>query len=764
MSSSATRDVSHASGCFLTDIEGRITSISPDGLDFLDRPVGEVVGRFVTDFLAPTDLGLFAESYRSAIAGSPPLPCTLSFSTPSGEHLEVQTRLFLVHDGAGRPRSISLLIQPLPQGDHVQPQARMADPPATDGTMEGSDALMRALMTTRALGFSVTDPDGTLVQVNGLASEIMGVDTGVGVSISSDQWTVCSVDGTLLEPSRYPAAIALREGRTVTGQEIGIQRPDGDWRWLSVNSAPVDHEDYGVVIAYTDITASKEGEARLQATLAAVPDLIFSLDRGRHYVVLQGGGDSPFLHGQSPADYSGRPRRESTGADPVHRSAEDRAFAGEHVTYEWKYDRLDPPRWVQTRLSPIPDASGEIQNVVGVTRDITDRVALEEARLEMELRSVEAQKAESLAVLAGGVAHDFNNLLSGVLLNAELARRDLSPTAHIRELLDDIVTSAERATELSRQMLAYSGRGALHRARIQPNEVLRSLQSALGSSLHRDVVLSLDLADGLPEVEGDQSQLWQAIYNVTSNAIEAVAAGGHIRVSTDTLTFDPGSTRYRGHAEHIEPGEYIAIRIADDGPGVSPEVEDRIFEPFFSTNFQGRGLGLSAAQGIMQAHGGAILYESGPVDGTTFHLLLPPAEASQAVAVPVEDPAASLPLRRPTILFADDEHIVRRAGARLLNALDYDVIEAEDGEDALRLWEEHSDIIDLVILDVVMPKLGGRETMVQLRERSPGLKIILTSGYDAVDILAAPGPTPDGFVEKPFRLDHVRTQVDSVMA
>lgn len=773
-------DESVSEGCLLTDIEGRITSVSPDALALFDRSAGEMVGRFIADFVPREQLSRLGDAYRALIETGHSVRCTLALPGRGEAAPEIQARLFVVQDAGGRPRAISLTLTPPPQlqpegaGDSaVEPawspppsnSELESDPPPLPGSAgDGAEALVQALMETRALGLSVTAPDGTLLRLNALAAEIMGIDTGIGTSIGSDEWTVAGADGTPLDPSQYPAAIALREGRAVTGQEIRVQRPDGEWRWLSVSSAPVDHPDYGVIIAYTDVTESKESEARLKATFESISDLVFSLDRQGRYGVLEGGAGSAFLDGRSASEFSGTLRSEGTGDDPVHRDALDRAFAGEHVVYEWRFDRLDPPRWVQTSLSPMNDASGEINHVVGVTRDVTDRVSLEEARLEMQRRSVEAQKAESLAVLAGGVAHDFNNLLSGVLLNAELARRDVGPTDLSRELLDDIVAAAERATELSRQMLAYSGRGAIHRSRVQPNEIARALRSALGPTLAPGQTLDLDLADRLPEVEGDQSQIWQALYNVTSNALEAGGDHGRVTLTTALVDFDPSTSPLAGATDHLAAGRFVDIAVADDGPGIDPEMRDRVFEPFFNGGFRGRGLGLSAAQGAMLAHGGAILHEPGPAGGTRFHLLLPLTEVAAPAAVrdgDAPDPASE---RRRTILFADDEHIVRRAGARLLQALDFDVIEAEDGERALDLWEEHREAIDLVILDVTMPRLGGRETLARLRERAPGLRILLTSGYDAADVLGTPGPTPDGFIEKPFRLDHVRAQVEAVMA
>ncbi len=667
----------------------------------------------------------------------------------------VDTGRVLERDDEGRPVRAA--------GIHLDITARVE---AFDSARQ-SLAKFQTLFESQPLGVAVTDPHGEIVEVNAAAEKILGLTAREQTDrgISDDRWTILRPDGSEMPPEEFASVTALREQRRVEGVEMHVQRADGSWRALSVSAAPVNHPDYGVVISYTDVTDIRGEEARYQAIFQAMKDVVFTLDHERVFTAAHGGVESELLKGRRLDDLVGRNRRDIAGDQALHIDAENRAFAGGHVVYEWTMETPSGVRHVQTSLSPVFDASRNVRFVVGVSRDLTDRAALEEARLEMQRRTVELQKAESLAVLAGGIAHDFNNLLSGVLLNAELAAEDVRPHSSTRELLDDIVAAAERATELSRQMLAYSGRGAIHVTRVDANEVLRSMRSALRAALPAEVVLEFDLAERLPALEGDQTQLWQVVYNLAMNAAEALPEStGRIRVSSRSVAFDPGSTPLAGERGHLEAGDFVEVVVEDSGRGLTPDVAERLFEPFFTTKFQGRGLGLSAAQGIMHAHGGAVLFDPRRTGGAAFHLLFPRA-AGEAVetSTPAETPAAAP--RRPTILLADDEDIVRRAGTRLLEALDYAVIEAPDGEAALDAWESHRDEIDLVILDVTMPRLDGRETMVRLRERSPDLKVLLTSGFQPEDIFSdASGPRPDGFVEKPFRLKNVRERVEAVLA
>jgi signal transduction histidine kinase/CheY-like chemotaxis protein len=423
-----------------------------------------------------------------------------------------------------------------------------------------------------------------------------------------------------------------------------------------------------------------------------------------------------------------------------------------------------PHHRIQTALSRIVDNAGQVIGVVGVARDVTARVEFEEARVEMERRTMALQKAESLAALAGGVAHDFNNLLSGVLLNAELAAGEVGPTSRARVLIDDLVSAAESASGLSRQMLAYSGGGRIIVERIEPGELLRSMRSSLATRLGADATFHLDIADALPAIQADATQVWQAVYNLVLNASDALHDGtGDISVVVGVVDRHDIPTHLAGYRTYLNGEAFVEFRVVDSGEGIPAEIAERLFEPFFTTRFAGRGMGLSAVLGITRVHGGAILFEPGSDAGAAFHLYLPALEEEGA-----EPPVESVcePERpAPMVLIVDDEAIVRRAGRRLLEALGYRVLEAEDGDVALEIWQANRSDVDLVILDMTMPRLDGCDTLAQLRQWAPDLKVLMTSGYSEREVLArSRDHTPNGFVPKPFRLQQVQESIEHVLA
>ncbi|MEZ4448312.1 MAG: ATP-binding protein [Nannocystaceae bacterium] len=370
-------------------------------------------------------------------------------------------------------------------------------------------------------------------------------------------------------------------------------------------------------------------------------------------------------------------------------------------------------------------------------------------RLEAQLRH--AQKLESLGILAGGIAHDFNNLLVGILGNAGLALMELAPDSPVRPLVQDIQAAATRAAELAQEMLAYSGRGALKSEPVDLGVVvqeMRHLQRARLGAAEIDV----ELAPGLPPVLGDPTQLRRMIMNLITNAADAIAARGRgegrITITITAVTVPPYDVSEHIFGDRIEPGRHLALSIRDNGVGMDPATRARIFDPFFTTKATGRGLGMAVVLGVVGGHRGSIHVESAPGRGTTITTLLPAAVAAASTAAAPPVAAASA---RKTILVADDEQIVRTVTRRVLERAGYRVLEAEDGQAALRLFAEGRASVCAVILDLTMPILSGQEVLARLRALDPDLPILLTSGFSqeslSQDLTAG---ARVGFLQKPF--------------
>ena len=387
--------------------------------------------------------------------------------------------------------------------------------------------------------------------------------------------------------------------------------------------------------------------------------------------------------------------------------------------------------------------------------DITARKAAEEQRLQMERQMQQTQKLESLGVLAGGIAHDFNNLLTIILGNASLALDELSSMSPARDSLRAIEKTALRAAELCRQMLAYSGQGRFVIETLQLDELISEMVSLFKASLSKKALLNLNLANTLPSLRGDPSQIRQVVMNLVINAAEALGErSGVVTVSTGVMECRPDDLTGAYREERLAQGVYIWLEVSDTGCGMDPEIRRRIFEPFFTTKFTGRGLGLSAVLGIVRGHQGALQVTSTLGRGTTFKVLFPAAPPVGPQSIPPARASLGAWQGIGTVLLVDDEDSVRTLGARMLERIGFQALVASDGQEALELYQVRREEIVLVLLDLTMPYMDGEETFRQLLRLDPQVRVVMTSGYTENEM--APrftGQRVCGFLEKPYTLE-----------
>ena len=391
-------------------------------------------------------------------------------------------------------------------------------------------------------------------------------------------------------------------------------------------------------------------------------------------------------------------------------------------------------RWIRVRTQPVtgPEGTTVLGHVGSVLDTTAERVAADErARLQSQLQ--EARRLESLALLAGGVAHDFNNLLVGILGNASLARAVIPLDARGQEVLADIEHAAQRASELTQHLLAYAGRARLDRREVVINDLVADLPQLLGAHVPSSVALSIELSPSSPIVDGDEAQLRQVLVSLITNAVESIGHGRgrvDVTVSRDQLDTAMLSTCRLGTSR--EPGPYVVICVRDSGRGMSTDVQSKMFDPFFSTKSPGRGLGLAATLGILNAHDGAIDVSSHDGQGTTVRVLLPVVRGLTPYhGIPAVDAFARE--ESGVILLVDDDIGARTAALRILTRVGYTVVEAENGRAALDLYDSMIEPPRGVVLDLAMPVMGGAECLRQLRARGSAVAVLLVSGYDAED-------------------------------
>lgn len=400
-----------------------------------------------------------------------------------------------------------------------------------------------------------------------------------------------------------------------------------------------------------------------------------------------------------------------------------------------------------------------------LARQITARRKAEEERTRLEARMRRFQKLESLGSLAGGIAHDFNNMLMAIQGNAELARQDLPQESPTRLALVEIETVTRRASQLSAQMLAYAGKGRKATEPLALSKTIHGMDAILRASVSRKATLRYGLEENLPLVAADPAQIRQVVLNLVVNASEALEEKeGTIRISTGSLPCDRQALSRGRTGEDLPEGLYAYLEVSDTGCGMDAAAEDRIFDPFFSTKFAGRGLGLPAVLGIVRAHRGTILVDSAPGRGTTVRVLLP--AAGDAVEAPEADPAPRRESWRGsgTVLLVDDEAPVRRLCRRMLERIGFRVLEAPDGREALEIYGKRGADIRCVILDMAMPVMDGGETLEALRRVDAGVRVILSSGYDSRE-LSGPGARAGAaaFIQKPYGMDGLRDALRAVL-
>ena len=590
--------------------------------------------------------------------------------------------------------------------------------------------------------------------------------SSLGAGLSALGLAPGQVVGLSLEQYLGAGSVALERHRhALRGESMGYEY-EMEGRAYTAHVEPL--RDAGGAIRGTvgiavDITEARRADqalrdsgARLRQVIDLVPHFIFAKDgEGRFLLANRAVADAygttvDRLIGRTDADFARSEeevRRFREDDLEVVRTGEPRVGLEEPIT-----DARGRVRHLQTTKIPFTFSGTGRPAVLGVSIDVTDSRAAEEA-----LRR--AAKEESLAVLAGGVAHDFNNLLAAILGHASLALKQLPEGSPARRHVEKAATAVERAADLTRQMLAYSGRGHFVVRPTDVNALVLENLPLLEVGVPKSVRLEAALGAGLPLVDADVGQLQQVLMNLVINAAEATSArGGKVTVATgvrQVTASDRALWRASGHS--LAPGAYVCLEVRDDGAGMDAETVDRIFEPFFTTKFTGRGLGLAAVLGVVRGHRGALSVESVPGQGTVFRILLAPC----ARAAPSDAPraVASAGAGR-CVLLIDDEEAVREMVGEVLEHEGVSVLRAEDGARGLAVFREEHERIDVVLLDLSMPGLSGEETFRRLREVDPGVRVILSSGYDRDEARGRFGAgAPAGFIQKPYRPEQLIAEI-----
>jgi nitrogen-specific signal transduction histidine kinase len=408
------------------------------------------------------------------------------------------------------------------------------------------------------------------------------------------------------------------------------------------------------------------------------------------------------------------------------------------------------------------DSSGNRIGFRGVVRDVTERRQIEQEKANLQEQLRQSQKIEAIGRLAGGIAHDFNNLLTVIKGYSQLSLVDTEEGSPLREPLEEINKAAEKAADLTRQLLAFSRRQILEMKVLDLNTILGNLDKMLRRVIGEDIELMTIPAEDLGRVKTDPGWIEQVIMNLAVNARDAMINGGRLTIETANVELDEAYAR--GHIA-VKPGRYVMLSVSDTGAGMTPEVKQQVFEPFFTTKEKGKGtgLGLSTVYGIVKQSGGNIWVYSEPGQGTTFKIYLPrvdePLEEFRERVFQEE-----LPQGKETVLVVEDEEAVRQLAVRILKRQGYTVLGVPDGDSALVICEEQKEPIHLILTDVVMPGMSGRQLVDRFSKVRQDFKVLYMSGYTD-NAIVQHGVLGEGvnYIQKPFTVDALARKVREVL-
>ena len=644
--------------------------------------------------------------------------------------------------------------------DRRKPRPAVRPPPHAEEALRASEERYGSVVAALAEGIVFMDADGRLRASNASAERILGLTAEqIGGRTTFDpRWRAVHEDGSPFPGDTHPITVSLRTGQPCSDVIMGVDKPTGELTWISINSQPLfrrgEGKPYAAVASFFDITDRKRAEDALRATQARLRDVLASSTAVVYATKMTADGFAPSWVSENVTRLLGYEVGEVLHprwwVGHLHPSDRSRVLAdiptllrkGE-LTLEYQFQAKNGAyRWIHDEARLLRDPTGLPVEVFGAWLDITERKQLEQ-------QFQQAQKMEAVGRLAGGVAHDFNNLLTAILGSADLLLDDLKPNVPAREEILEIRKAALRAADLTRQLLAFSRQQVISPVVLNPNEAVGNIDKLLRRLLGEDVELRTVLKPELGAVKADPSQLEQVVVNLAVNARDAMPAGGKLTIETQNVELDEEYAQ--GHVS-AQPGSYVMIAVTDTGSGMDAVTQARIFEPFFTTKEKGKGtgLGLATVYGIVKQSGGWIWVYSEPGHGTTFKIYLPRVTEAAAPAAP--SPVQPVSVRgSETVLLVEDDEMIRALVQKVLKANGYATLVAESGPAALRLAGQHDGRIHLLMTDVVMPGMNGREVAERVASAHAGIKVLYLSGYTD-DAIVHHGVLEPGiaFLQKPF--------------
>ncbi len=748
---------------WMADNEGSIFWYNRRWYDYTGTTLDEMRGRGWWKVHHPDHVGRVADKFRHSIETGEIWEDTFPLRGKNGNYRWFLSRARPIRDAQGR------VVRWFGTNTDITAQLDAEE------RLRESERHLKAILENMSEGLIVVSPDGLRLHWN-RAALAMHECEGQAEPLEdlpklAEFYELATPEGRVVPFDQWPLQRVLRDEH-LSDCEMLIRHKRLDWERIFSYGGSLIRDERGEpwmgVLTIRDVTGRKraeealiESERRFRELADSMPQLVWiTQPDGKHVYFNRrwyeqvgaspeeslGEGWAGLLHPEDRERCLSYWRRCLETGEPYQIEYRSRVAGGEY-------------RWFLGRAVPARDDHGRITRWFGTCTDIEDG-----KRAEAALR--QTQKLESVGLLAGGIAHDFNNLLVGVIGNASLAADILPPRHPAAGILERVVESGEQAAHLTRQLLAYAGKGSFVIEPVNLSSLVEEARALIESSVSKKIVFRFDLEPEIPAVETDASQMQQVLMNLALNAAEAIdGRPGTISIATGEMIVDEECIANRLSGDWtIKPGRFVVLEVADTGCGMDKATLEKVFEPFFTTKFQGRGLGLAAVAGIVRSHKGAIQVTTAPGAGATFRVLLPAAGAVADTPSPVQPRAEDLH-GAGTVMVVDDEAVVRNLARQALEGQGYKVLLAESGSAAIELLRDGGRGVGLVILDLSMPGLSGEETLRRLREDRPDLNVLVSSGYSEAEALRLFHGIPiSGFIQKPYTVAQLARAVKAALA
>lgn len=733
-------------------------------LQMVDMPEEQVIGMSIYKFLPEESHEEQKEHHHSLLNGD--------------IHADSEEIRILVHEEVERWVSInSVRIFWNNQPATLNFATDITERKQAEGDLRNQQRQLQQIFDILPVGLWFAGKDGTLLRGNPMGINIWGAEPCVNPADYGMFKARRLPSGEEILPEDWALAHTIKDGVTVVDELLEIDAFDGKKKIILNYTAPLLDDAgnlQGAIIVNQDVSAKKyaedaliESEARYRRLTENSPDIILRFNQ--HCQHLYASPTIRHMTDLPPEAFIGKTYRELNFSEHIAaywENAIQQVFAtGQLIVDQFEYENGDRRQVFDWRLVPEFAQDGTVESVLSIARDITEHKLAEEERIHLEQQIQQTQKLESLGVMAGGIAHDFNNILMAISGYTELLSMQLSPGSEAQDSVTQIITATNRAAELCRQMLAYSGKASFAIEKVDLGELVEEMSHLLKTTISKKALLNLHINRPIPSIQADPSQIRQIVMNLIINASDAIGEqNGFITVSVDATYCDEANLRATELYESLTPGLYVHLEIADNGCGMDIETRTHMFEPFYTTKFTGRGLGLAAVLGIVRAHKGALKVSSEPNKGTIFTLLFPSIDLAKDTTLSTRAAALSNWRGSGTVLLVDDEESIRNIGARMLKQLGFTVLTATDGQEALACYQQHHQEITLVVMDMTMPHMDGSEAFNALRQLNPRVRVVLASGYSTEDIQSRfNGKGLNGILQKPFTLDTLRETIRTVL-